>query len=127
MGVERPPSSFFFHRTLLPSPPSGFHFSASPFSIETRFCCGPRQFGQSSGSAVAAKPLPAIGTNQDTTNSKIARLLERRLIRGLSAYELNVWTGNFAVDSKLARPSNFTLAAMCRVGQGAGSGCFRLK
>src|SRR4029079_4157696 len=55
MGVERPPSSFFFHSKLLPSPPSGSHFSTSPFSIETRFCCGPRQLGQSSGSGVDAR------------------------------------------------------------------------
>src|SRR6188768_1504598 len=85
MGVERPPSSFFVHRTLLPSPPSGFHFSTSPFSIETRFCCGPRQFGQSSGSFVAASLLVACSDNQDSTrrNRKTARLLERRLIRAL--------------------------------------------
>src|SRR3954470_7626514 len=80
IGVDRPASSFFFHSRLLPSPPSGFHFSTSPFSDETRFCCGPRQFGQSRGSLVAA-PL-AIGSAQITISKRLARLLERRLIRG---------------------------------------------
>src|SRR5262245_36037411 len=83
MGVDRPPSSFFAHRRLLPSPPSGLHFSTRPFSIDTRFCCGPRQFGQSSGSVVAAKPLTADVNNNDSINTQIARLLKRRLIRAL--------------------------------------------
>src|SRR3954471_1193410 len=83
MGVERPASSFFFHRTLLPSPPSGFHFSTSPFSVETRFCCGPRQFGQSSGSFVASCCAAASGSTPIIVNRRLAQMLERRLIRAL--------------------------------------------
>ena len=41
--MERPPISSFFQIRLLPSPPLGFQESIKPLSVETLFCCGPRQ------------------------------------------------------------------------------------
>src|SRR5256885_546672 len=80
MGVDRPANSFFFQSKLLPGPPSGFHLSTSPFSVETRFCCGPRQFGQSIGSTGAAILLVA-STPMDNSNEK---QISPRLCRGLA-------------------------------------------
>src|SRR4051812_30130542 len=69
MGVDRPANSFFFQSRLLPGPPFGSHLSTSPFSVETLFCCGPRQFGQSIGSTVAAIFLLA-STPMHNSNEK---------------------------------------------------------
>src|SRR6478752_7767068 len=86
-GVDRPASSFFFHRTLLPSPPSGLHFSTKPFSVETRFCCGPRQFGQSIGSGFAARaeleitPWQHATINKEATQAREPMLMGKKLRR----------------------------------------------
>src|SRR4029079_2808625 len=60
-----------FHSRLLPSPPSGSHFSTRSFSIETRFCCGPRQLGQSIGSLSAAQAAVASG-NSEVIRNRVA-------------------------------------------------------
>src|SRR5262245_52159565 len=54
IGVLRPPKSFRVHAKLLPSPPCGLIVSGSPVSRQMLLYSGPRQYVQSSGSALSA-------------------------------------------------------------------------
>src|SRR5262245_44547170 len=57
IGVLRPPRSSRFQERLLPAPPSGLIVSGSPVSRLMLLYSGPRQYGQSSGSALTSAPF----------------------------------------------------------------------
>ena len=77
IGVERVPISLFFQTTFLPL---GSPLSIRPVSREMPFCSGPRQLGQSTGSAWAtscrAKTTRLVQTARPTYRSRCVMVMD---------------------------------------------------